>query len=299
MATLASDLIASTKRHLYSGARDERDVLNGTINSSVTSLTTTNASGGLQTGAIIEIDLEQMYVSFASGNTITVVRGQEGTTATSHTSGAIVWVNPRFPKFNILQELNNELASLSSPTNGLYKIGTLDLTWSGSTVGYDLSSVTDILDVLDVAWKDYAFSNWVDVPPGQYELERNLSTSEFPSGNALIFRSAAVVPGRTVRVRYKAPFTALTNLTDDVQSVAGLPASANDIPPLGAAARLAGPGEVRRTFLDGLADPRSDEDVPAGARLNAASWLLARREKRVGEEAARLARRFPVSRARY
>jgi hypothetical protein len=299
VATLASDLVATTKRHLYSGARDERDVLNGTINSSVTSLTTTNATTGIQVGVVIEIDLEQMYVTSVSGTTVGVLRGQEGTTAAAHTTGALIWVNPRFPTFNIFQELNNELAALSSPTSGLYKIGTLNLTWTGATVGYNLTSVTDILDVLDVAYEDYSYTNWVDVPPGAYQLMRNMDTGEFASGSALIFKSSVVVPGRTVRVRYKAPFTALAALADDVQTVSGLPATANDIPPLGAAARLAGPGEVRRTFLDGQSDPRADGDVPAGARLNAASWLLARRERRVGEEAARLARRFPVTRARY
>lgn len=299
MATLASDLVAATKRHLYSGSRDERDVLNGTINSSVTQLVSTSATPGLQQGSIIELDLELMYVTSVSGTTVNVVRGQEGTTAASHTTGAVIWVNPRFPSFNVLQELNNELAALSAPSAGLFKISSLNLTWSGANVGYDLTGVTDIIDVLDVAWEDFSFRNWVDVTPGAYELMRNMDTSEFASGNALVFHSTEVVPGRTVRVRYKAPFTALSLLTDDVQTVAGLPATANDIPPLGAAARLAGPGEVRRTFLDGRSDPRSSEEVPAGSRLNAASWLLARRRDRIAEEAGRLARRFPARRARY
>lgn len=300
MATLASDLVAATKRHLLSGVREELDILAANITTtSASSFTDTDAANGIQTGAYVEIDTELMYVRSISGTTVNVLRGQGGSTAATHSSGAVVTVNPRFPAHAVLAELNNELAALSSPTNGLYKIVTLDLTWS-NRMGYDLTSSTDVLDLLDVAWKDYgSLSNWVDVAPARYQLQRNMATSEFASGNAVIFQSGVVEPGRTVRVRYKAPFSALSLLTDDVQSVAGLPATANDIPPMGAAARLAGPGEVRRTFVEGQGDPRADGDVPVGSRLNAASWLLARREKRIGEEAARLARRFPVARARY
>ena len=300
MPTLASDLVAATKRHLLSGVREELDILAANITTTTAaSFTSTDAANGIQTGALLEIGLELMYVRSVSGTTVNVLRGQGGTTATTHTAGAIVTVNPRFPTFNVLQELNNEIGSLSAPSNGLYKIVTLDVTW-GSQNGYDLTSSTEVIDILDVAWEDYGSTrNWVDVPPGQYRLHRNMNTGEFASGNAIVFYGTVVTPGRTVRVRYKAPFTALAALADDVQTVSGLPATANDIPPLGAAARLAGPGEVRRTFVDGQGDPRSDDDVPAGSRLNAASWLLARRQTRIGEEASRLARRFPASRARY
>lgn len=67
--------------------------LNGSINNSVTSLTVVDASTFPATGNFrIVIDTEIMEVTAVSGNTLTVVRGTENTTASSHTSGSTVTV---------------------------------------------------------------------------------------------------------------------------------------------------------------------------------------------------------------
>src|SRR5437016_4936516 len=63
------------------------------INSSVTSLTVVDASSFPATGNFrIVIDTEIMQVTAVSTNTLTVVRGTEGTTAASHSSAATVTV---------------------------------------------------------------------------------------------------------------------------------------------------------------------------------------------------------------
>lgn len=65
--------------------------LNGGINNSVTSLVVASASLFPATGQFaIIVDAEIMLVTAVSTNTFTITRGAEGTTATSHTSGAII-----------------------------------------------------------------------------------------------------------------------------------------------------------------------------------------------------------------
>lgn len=295
--TTVAEWIDTTKDMLLSGAREELDILAVAIpDGAATTLTVTDAANGIQAGAEIEVDLERMYVRSVAGTTVTVRRGYRGSTPVAHAIGADVIVLPKFPKARILREINNELSSLSSPTNGLYRTIPLNLTWQGTTVGYDLAGVTDIEDVLSVQWQGYTGKEWHPVPPMHYRLARSQQTTDFPSGLALFFNSP--VSGRAVRVVYKSPFSPLSTLTEVVETVTGIPATAVDIPPMGAAINLAAPGEVRRTFTDAQGDPRADEDVPPGARTNSVRWLMAQRQRRINEESTRLARDFPVTLAR-
>src|SRR2546423_3076527 len=233
MATVASDLVEATRSLLDSGSRPEVDRLTTTMNTSVTSVVVDFALGSMGAGATITIGLETMLVWSSTGSTATVQRGWGGTVAAAHTAGDIIYVNPRWSAFTILRAINAELASYSSPRWGLYQMKTVDLTFSPATYGYDLTSVTDLIDVYELRWKGYVAGDWPLIR--RWSLARNMATTEFASGLALILDEGAG-PGKTIRVRYKAPFRALANLTDDIQTTGGHPARANDIPPLPAAA---------------------------------------------------------------
>jgi hypothetical protein len=291
MPTLASDLVEETRSHLFSGARPELNKLNEALDATETDVDFLYAAGGLQRGAVISIDLELMLVWAVTGSTATVQRGYMGTTAATHNTGTIIEVNPRFSNFAIFRALNAELASFSSPVNGLYQVKTVDLTYSAARAGYDLAAVTDLLDIIEVRWKGYTTGDWPLVR--RWAITRDMASAEFSSTKALLLYEG-VGPGRTIRVRYKAPFVPLASLTSDVQTVSFLPATANDIPPLGAAARLVAPREVRRAQYDAQPEPRVAADVPPGASRNAAGGLLALRNQRLREEAARLHRSYPT-----
>lgn len=72
-------------------ANNATTTLNGGITSSATSLTVTSASAFPSSAQFrIIIDTEILLVTGVSSNTFTVSRGQEGTTAISHLSGATV-----------------------------------------------------------------------------------------------------------------------------------------------------------------------------------------------------------------
>jgi len=65
--------------------------LNGSINSSVTSLVLTSATNFPTAGNFrILVESEIMKVTGVSGTTLTITRGQEGTTAASHSSGVVI-----------------------------------------------------------------------------------------------------------------------------------------------------------------------------------------------------------------
>jgi hypothetical protein len=114
----------------------------------------------------------------------------------------------------------------------------------------------------------------------------------FASGNMLqLYEPAA--PGRAIRVKYRAPFGQLVNLTDNVGTVTGLPDSAMDIPPMGAAMRLVAPREIKRNFTESQGEPRRSEEVPPGAVAGSWRGLAGMRAQRILSEAMRLAAMYP------
>ena len=74
--------------------------LDGTINSTVTTITLSSASG-LATSGYIKLDSEIIYYGYITGNTLySCSRGQAGTTAAAHTTGASVSV-PSLPAVTV------------------------------------------------------------------------------------------------------------------------------------------------------------------------------------------------------
>lgn len=290
---LASDLIQETRAHIFTGVEMESNRLNGAINSSATALALKYDKGSITSGAVISIGLEEMRVWEVSGTTSLPVieRGVNGTTAVAHNDLDFVSVRPQFSDFRILRALNQELDDLGSPANGLFQVKTLDVTYNAAIQGYDMVGAGSITNLLELRWKMSGPSkNWPRI--SSYGLGREFATTEFSSGLPLFLYEAAY-PGLPIRVRYSSDFTHVALLTDDVAST-GLPATANDIPPMGAAIRLVAPREIRRNFTDFQDNPRRAEEVPAGAVGQSINDLVALRHSRIESEAARLASDWPL-----
>lgn len=294
--TLVSDVIERTRRHLHSGeTREERNKTSASLTADATSVGLTYEGPGIQRGAVLAVDLEEMYVWSASANAATVSRGENGSTAATHTSGATIFVNPKFSPFAILQAVNEELADLSSPVNGLFKVGTLDFTYSAGTDTYNLAGVTDLIDILDVTYDaNDGSSRWPRLRRSDWALTRGMQAASFASGMTLTINGWAV-SGRDINIIYKAPFTALSSISQNVETISGLPASAHDILSIGAAIRLTVGNEVSRNFLD-QSDTRRADEVPPQARGSAMRALVALRRERIDAEKARLSAKYPVVR---
>jgi hypothetical protein len=270
---------------MLASGRQELNRLTGTITNAATTLTIDFAAGSIQTGALIAIDLELLYVWSVSGSTVTVQRGMQGSTAAAHTAGAIIYVNPIVPDFHVFAALNDELASLSGP---LYRVKTATFT-AGIASAYNLAA--DVERILAVQYSAIGPEQaWPRLT--RWDLLQNQDTGVFASGVALRLYELPD-PGRTVRVTYAADLGSLAALTDDVQTATGLPASANDIPPLGAAARLLAAREARRSSVDAQPEARQAQDVPPGTARSASAQLFALRDRRLKEEAGKLAKDWP------
>lgn len=294
MATTANDLIEATLDFLQGGTDETVNVLAAAPDSDDTTLTMTYELGAIVAGAMICVDLEVMRVvdTNPTSKTVTVLRGQRGSTAASHSSGSVVQVSPRFSRWSVFRALNDDIDALSGV--GLYQMKTVDLTYSPAVMGYDLTSVSSLESIYSVRYKvPGSEKEWPLLRPSEYRFDRNASTSDFASGFSLVLYQPAY-PGNTIRVAYKAPFVRMTAASDDVQTVAGLPATANDIPVYGAAIRLQAGHESARVATESQPDTRRADEVPVGANLQAASTWGRLRAMRIDDEMRRLSRRYPM-----
>lgn len=287
----AGALLNRVSRQLLSGTVEERNKLASTVDSSVTTITTSYDLNGLRSGTVFEIDSELMYVweATAGNKTLVVERGYAGTTAAAHTAGAAITTNPRFPKSQMLEALNQEIDDLSSPLNGLFRVVTQEVTYNGSDRQVNLTSATNVLDLVDVRLRylsdDFPFI-WTA------RLQRDLPTADFPSGYAIVM-DESIMAG-TLVVRYKSSFTRVSAITDDLQTVAHVPQSMEDILELGVMSRVLAPREVKRNFIESQGDTRRSEEVQAGAMTNSVTNILRLRKDRILAEASRLARQYPL-----
>jgi len=289
--TTTAVVIDRTLRQLLSGTVEARNKLTTTLTSSGTSVVVDYPLEGLRAGQVCEIDSELMYIwaTDVATKTLTVQRGFNNTTAAAHTAGAVIIINPRFPRAQILEAVNDELSDLSSPMHGLFQVKTLNIDYNGSDAMIDLTNVTSIIDLLTVSVRymtdDYPIARKI-------RLIRDLPTDDFPSGFALRF-DQAVFPGR-LRVVYKAAYTAAATEATDINSGCGVQETVTDIVALGAQIRLMSPREVKRNFTESQGDTRRAEEVSMGAVANSITSLIRLRRDRIQAEAARLARAYPT-----
>jgi hypothetical protein len=289
--TTTAVVIDRTLRQLLSGTVEARNKLTTTLTSVSTSVVVDYPLEGLRSGQVCEIDSELMYIwaSDVPTKTLTVQRGFNNSTAAAHTAGAVITVNPRFPRAQVLEAVNDELSDLSSPMHGLFQVKTLNIDYNGSDAMINLTGVTSIIDLLTVSVRymtdDYPIARKI-------RLVRDMPTDDFASGFALRF-DQAVFPGR-LRVVYKAPYTATAAEATDINSTCGVQETATDIVALGAQIRLMSPREIKRNFTESQGDTRRSEEVATGAIANSTANLIRLRRDRITAEAARLARAYPT-----
>jgi hypothetical protein len=293
VSVTSTDLVQETLSVLHAGNRDPINKLSATIDSSQTTLALTYELNAARQGVVIAIDLELIFVweiVSEQSRTLTVERGYAGTTAAAHTAGALVTVAPKFPAFNVLNAINADLDDLSA--NGLFQVKTVAVTYSSAISGYDLPNATDIIEVLQLKYDEPGPARlWPEIT--SYKLRRASDTSDFSSGNAIVVYQQGN-DGSPIRVTYAAPFTHFTALGQDIAATTGLPWTANDLPPMGAAYRLQVVREGQRNFNEAQPAPRRSSEVPPGAQIQAAQGVLAIRRNRIRVEASRLRKAWPT-----
>jgi hypothetical protein len=288
--TTAGTLVDRTVQNLLAGTVEERNKIASSLDASTTSVPIEYSLGSLREQSVFQVDAELMYVweVNTASKTLTVERGFGGTTAATHADGAIVTVNPKFPRWQVLQALNDELADLSSPMNGLFQMKTLDISYNGSDRQVNLTGVTSMIDLYDVRWR-YTSDDYPVVR--NYRLMRDMPTSDFPSGYVLTLDEP--VMSSTIRVIYKDAYTGFSSEASTLAST-GASSSLADLLVLGAQIRLLASREVKRNFIESQGDTRRADEVPAGAMNASVTNLLRLRRDRIQAEAARLNRQYPT-----
>lgn len=287
----AGALITRASRQLLSGTVEERNKLATTVTSADTSIVLSYDLGGFREGSVIEIESELMYVwtSASATKTLTVERGYDGTTAAAHTAGAVATVNPRFPRQQMLDALNSDIDDLSSTVNGLFRVVAQDISYNGSDRQINLTSATDVIDLLDVRLR-YLASDFPVLR--KVRLQRNLPTADFASGLAIVF-DEPVMAG-TLRVVTKREFTRASSESSDVQSVCFVPQSCEDILEMGVILRMMNGREIKRNFIESQGDTRRSDEVPAGSTRDSLTNIQRLRRERIVAEAARLKQQYPL-----
>lgn len=292
--TTASSIITSTRRMLLAGTREEINVLATSLSdTTTTSVVVSDDVSGIQAGAVIEIDDELMFVrsSDAGTKTATVIRGYEGSTAATHSSGAAVYVKPKFSRLALFDAMNDALDDLSA--EGLFKMNTLELTYSSSVQGYNLTGLTNVEDVYAVYYQDTGPEKaWPMMDRRDWDLRRNAETDDFASGMQLVVYGYAQ-PGRQLRVQYKSPFTRLTATSQSIETDAGFPAQGIRLLKIASAMQMVYWRETMRNVFETQGDTRRAQEVPAGANIGAARAWEVRYEKALQNELDRQARQYP------
>ena len=288
--TTAGQLIDRVTSELLAGTVEERNKLASSIDASATTVAFTYGLGSLREQTVFEVGTEQMYIWSvnSSSKTAEVERGFNGTTAAAHSAGDVALVNPKFPRSQVLNQLNADLSDLSSPLNGLFQIKTVDISYNGSDRMVNLAGVTDITMLQDVRYR-YLSDDYPVIR--NVRLLTDMPTSDFASGYALAIDD--YLRAGSLRVIYRAPYSPFTSESDTVASVGGS-TYLDDLLVVGAQMRLVAPREIKRNFTESQGDTRRAEEVPAGAVLNSMVGLQRLRRDRIQAEAARLNRQYPI-----
>ncbi len=296
--TTTADLISETEDHLLGGDRDALNGLLTGITSSDTTVTFEMPLETISTGAYLGIDLEVLYVKSvdSTSSVATVRRGMLGSTAATHATGALVYVNPLFSKWQIFKALNIEIASLSGADNGLFAETAFTLTTQSVQRTYNIPDANvDLRQILEIRYDSPGAENyWPVVPKRHFMVIRDLEADATNTSGMSIRIDDSFVPGRDLVVRYAGDFTALSStLSSDAQTTTKLGATMLDIPAIGAAARLMAGRVAKRTFIERSVDTRRASEVPASASGQAYFVLKDVMAGRIKSEAARLRQKWP------
>jgi len=293
VSTVAQVIDKTQRQHLEMGGPAQINRLQTGINNSVEQLVLDwEPEIDLAPGTYFEMGSEAFLVIAAAGVTIDVLRAQWGTTAATHTAGAIIRIAPRFLRAQVHTELIDEVRSW--PT-GLFGVTTVDVTWAAGAHDTDLTGALnkEIIRLLEVRLEPTGDEPWGDLSTA-VSVHR-AATADFASGWRLhALRGAST---GTVRVTYAHEFvlSALETESTDLITDAGMSTSMEDIIRFGTAARLLTSQEGERARLDVQGQSRFGEEVPPQHQLTAADGLMKFRDLRLQQEEERLISRWGVN----
>jgi hypothetical protein len=224
------------------------------------------AIGEWQTGTV---GYEQFYVQSVAGNNLTVVRGYDGTTAETHSSGDRVLRidSESFAGRKIQQAINQAILDLWP---SVYKTGTVNLTYAPTTTQwYDLNAATlgiaSIVQKTDATVANFGRFGFTPERGGlRYIFSQDLPSSIAASGKAVSFPSGAFGTTNAIVVTDLRAITGTTDIPDS----SNLPVA--EALTFGAIARLLKAKEIARAVFG--APLEAVQTSSTGVRLQTAAY---------------------------
>lgn len=290
MTTIA-DLVADARRMTYGSMSEQINLVASPVAAGATSAILDLDVSGITPGMVLSCGLNVWYVrgTTTSSNEVFIIPGYDNAPKDAAAVGDIVTVKPKVTDWYLFNVINDELRRLSSPTNGLYRIGTWSVNVSPTYQTYEVPA--EALNMVNLARVRY---RW----PGTPDVWSDIRTSSYrwivSEGYNKIQLLVNVPSGTEIEFTYKAPFVAATSLADDPIEDCGLSETMLDIPPLGAAASLLRTTDSRRNQITAQGDARRATEVPSSVNLSTASVLDREYKMRVQDEYARLIQRLPI-----
>lgn len=297
--TNAQDWIEGTRFRLMSGHQEQLNRLASAYTAGSGSMAFDFDITGIRPGTILSVGTSTFYVWEVSTTlkTATVQGAWDGTTDQDWPADTVVRVSPRFTDNQILRALNEEINDLSSPANGLFQVGTSELTYDAALVGYDLSLAPNMISPIELRVENPgSFKEWTRIPSHKYRVVKGAPTGAegFESGMALfLYDMWAGATGDRLHLTYRKGFNQLSN-SFSTKASTGMPASTWDIPPIGAAIALMAGREIKRSFVESQGDPRRAAEVTPGASTDSVRSLRLLRQQRITAEAQRLDGFYPI-----
>ena len=283
--TSTLELIERTRQSfLLTGAREERNRLDGAITDAVEAVTV-EFDRRLAPDFKLSVGLEDMIVWDVTGQVATVERGALGSTAAAATDKATVLINSWCSPAAVLQALQTAVVELDGHA-GLYKVGATDLSLDAASSQLDLGDI-DVDAILDVFVKrDFDDSEWDRVM--HWSLLRDTGP------NPVLDLSRTTSISRTVRVAYRQPLGEIDAATADVEATTGI--TNPNLLAVTAAISLSAGRPVRRTALDAQPSSRRANEVAPFSTDNATRALERHQKRLLDAERMKLMQRYPIRR---
>lgn len=256
----------------------ELDRLKDAVTADAEEVYVTYSGSGIRSQARLEVDDELMHVWAPADNpgAFVVQRGVNATTPAAHDAGALIRINPRWPRPILAAQLGREIRSWPTAVGA---VATAEFDVGPSAVALGLTGLdgVDVRRVLRV--QRQADDGWPGYP---YVLERRQD-----DGLPALRFNHAYPRNATLRVAvlYAHPVPATIDFTADLGTDYHLSPRLADAAMLGVAGRLLLADEINRT--DDRSQPRARlaDQVPPGHRLQTGQGLLQERDRLLKTEA--------------
>ena len=282
-----SQMVGEVRRLTYGTLTEQLNLIKSDYTALQTEIFLDMDTNQIQPGMILSSNLNVWYVRTVNNGarSVLVIPGYDNSPQVAGSAGDFVYIRPRMTQWYAFSQLNNQFRALSSPSNGLFRLGMWETEINPVYQTYVFPEELNIEGIIRIKYR------MPGTPDVWYELE-NKSYRVYGDKVQLLYH----VPsgGSRLQFTYRTPYSLATTLDDNVEEVVGLPAIAQDIPPLGVAVQQLRTTESRRNQVQSQTDARRSDEVTPTANNTDAQRLERVYQRRVNEEYVRQITRTPV-----